>query len=511
MEENPLSAFFRKLERVVVRASETARELKDSVVADVADEPPSRNAARILALRNISSESTQMRETLQRALDEGNETERALEESIGILEESCLERQDAVESLARKLAQYGFKDKTIAMETSKSSTPSAAAAAAAAPASVDEATRQSLTPQLQGISKATRRQLKEQAEMRGTAIVATPRRDGDFPLRLETPKSTAIGIKSVKVMTANRTTNAASDFSPESPANDSPSSSPVPPVATTLMKRKPDPHSPRRRLPSPDHYLSLSPPTPQPPQMTTTAAAAALQRKQPTQPSPEPVSTSLASLAALAAQIKSSATEQQLRRKLSVTSSPLMQLGGKQTEGQGEQFYSPQPATDSSPRLDVDVAYFEKLEQAKLVDNPSELQRKLDFSQMLFVTGEPDVVSAATANDVFADEASRNDIEDSRLLAPVIPQVDVDDYNGVPDYLKSQISLTYLNGIINDINAFTEKKATDRGTISTSEMREDLGLGSRATTVQVFLMKLNRLKKCTNATSGTGSVRYSIC
>ena len=192
--------------------------------------------------------------------------------------------------------------------------------------------------------------------------------------------------------------------------------------------------------------------------MTTTAAAAALQRKQPTQPSPEPVSTSLASLAALAAQIKSSATEQQLRRKLSVTSSPLMQLGGKQTEGQGEQFYSPQPATDSSPRLDVDVAYFEKLEQAKLVDNPSELQRKLDFSQMLFVTGEPDVVSAATANDVFADEASRNDIEDSRLSAPVIPQVDVDDYNGVPDYLKSQISLTYLNGIINDINAFTEKK-----------------------------------------------------
>ena len=228
MEENPLSAFFRKLERVVVRASETARELKDSVVADVADKPPSRNAARILALRNISSESSQMRviksrdivhldrkrhlrfagdaaACIGRGKRDGTRSRRIDRHSRRIVPGETrrrrvarsqtrpirIQRQDEFVAYACRFDDNFFL--SVAMETSKSSTPSAAAAAAAAPASVDEATRQSLTPQLQGISKATRRQLKEQAEMRGTAIVATPRRDGDFPLRLETPKSTAIG------------------------------------------------------------------------------------------------------------------------------------------------------------------------------------------------------------------------------------------------------------------------------------------------------------------------------
>lgn len=224
------------------------------------------------------------------------------------------------------------------------------------------------------------------------------------------------------------------------------------------------------------------------------------------------LSSSLASLAALAAELETSSSRQQQRRRKGqierIASSP-SNLGGDALNQALLQMHSPQSPTSpkhvsqsngfpESPVLSKPVAfvsgqtketvggrdspsYFEQLGKARLQTDLTPFQTSLKLSL----------------------EQDRPDRK--------IAQVSEEEYQSSAEYLRSQVPLPYLNDIISKINAHiaTERGEVGVGYLLLSELRDELGLGSKATGIQLLLIKLKRIKRFGNSPSG--QVVYSIC
>lgn len=286
-------------------------------------------------------------------------------------------------------------------------------------------------------------------------------------------------------------------------------------------------HQTKRRLPQPANGASLitmhAGATPPPPKTVTAFLQSQRVRDgrdgsapSPSIADPSIVSNSLASLAALAAELETSSSKQQQRRRhgqiARIASSPA-ELGGEAlkqalrqmrisrsgsdpqspvspTQPVVSQSYHPlETPTSSKPVAFVSgqtkghvtgrdsPSYFEQLGKAKLQADFTNFQTSLDLSAS----------QDTSCNQTFQ-----------------IAEVTEDEYETSAAYLRSQVPLLYLNDVISQINAHiaTARAEVGVGHLLMSELRDELGLGSKATGIQLLLIKLHRIKRYGNTSSG---------
>ena len=290
-------------------------------------------------------------------------------------------------------------------------------------------------------------------------------------------------------------------------------------------------HHTRRLLPQPgisisNHamYAGFTPPIPK----SSHHARRSNKEKEhrPTSSQTSIVSNSLASLAALASELETSSSKQQERRKQGqiqrISSSPA-NLGGKALKQALQQIQAPMSSSNTgalaSPSLQTlqsyqsmerhelkpvalvsgqskgvsggrnSPSYFEQLGKAKLEADLSMLQNSFTLSEHLD--------TSVTVN------------QPSPLKQ--IAQVSDDEYQTSAAYLKRQVPLSYLNDVISLINTHiaTERQTMRVGYLSLSELQNELGLGSKATIIQLLLIKLHRIKR--NGSCPTSEIMYSVC
>ena len=230
------------------------------------------------------------------------------------------------------------------------------------------------------------------------------------------------------------------------------------------------------------------------------------------------VSNSLASLAALAAELETSSSRQQQRRRKGqierISSSP-SNLGGDSLKRALLQMHSPQsdsPHSPASPKHTVSQS--NGFPESPVLSKPVAFvsgQTKGTVSGRDSPSYFEQLGKARLQADLTTFQTSLNLSLEQHESDKQIAQVSEDEYQSSAAYLRSHVPLSYLNDIISKINAHTttERAEVGMGHLLMSELRDELGLGSKATGIQLLLIKLKRIKRYGN--SASGQVVYSIC